>query len=125
MVSFRTMLKGKVHRATVTDANLNYVGSITIDKNLMEAANILEYEQVQIVDINNGSRFETYAVAGEPGSGVIQLNGAAARLVQVGDKVIIMNYGMVEEPVPHDWSPRIVYVDDLNHSIPQAEACLV
>ena len=87
-----TMLKGKIHRAIVKQAELNYVGSITIDPKLMEAAGILEYEQVQIVDVENGNRFETYTIDGEPGSGMICLNGAAARQVQVGDHVIIMAY---------------------------------
>lgn len=87
-----TMLKGKIHRATVVQAELDYVGSITIDEALMEAAGICEYEQVQIVDIENGNRFETYAIAGEKNSGMICLNGAAARMVQVGDKIIIMTY---------------------------------
>lgn len=87
-----TMLKGKIHRATVVQAELDYVGSITVDEDLLDAAGILEYEKVQIVDINNGSRFETYTIAGKRGSGLICLNGAAARCVQVGDKVIIMSY---------------------------------
>ena len=125
MVSFRTMLKGKIHRATITGASPNHVGSITIDRNLMDAANILEYEQVQIVDVTNGVRFETYAVAGEPGSGVVQVNGAAARQVQVGAKVVIMNYGMVEEPVPMVWEPRLVHVDENNQAVSQSEGRLV
>ena len=87
-----TILKGKIHRATVSEARLDYVGSITVDEALMEAAEIREYEQVQIVDIDNGQRFETYVIAGEKGSGLICLNGAAARMVQVGDKIIIMSY---------------------------------
>ncbi|HBS47357.1 MAG TPA: aspartate 1-decarboxylase, partial [Paenibacillus sp.] len=91
---FRHMMKSKIHRATVTEANLNYVGSITIDENLMEAADILENEKVQIVDNNNGSRLETYVIPGPRGSGVICLNGAAARLVQPGDTVIIISYAM-------------------------------
>ena len=86
------MLKGKIHRATVVQAELHYVGSITVDQALLEAAGILEYEKVQIVDIDNGSRFETYTIAGERGSGMICLNGAAARCVSVGDKIIIMSY---------------------------------
>ena len=125
MVSFRTMLKGKIHRATITGANSSQVGSITIDKHLMDAANILEYEQVQVVDVSNGTRFETYAVAGEPGSGVVQLNGAVARMMQVGDKVVIMNYGMVEEPVPMDWEPRLVQVDEYNRALSQPRMALV
>ena len=87
------MLKAKIHRATVSQAELDYVGSITVDGELLDAAGILEYEKVQIVDINNGSRFETYTISGEPGSGMICLNGAAARCVSVGDKIIIMAYG--------------------------------
>ena len=87
-----TMLKGKIHRAVVTQAELNYVGSITVDSELLEAAGILEYEYVQIVDVENGNRFETYTIAGEPGSGMICLNGAAARQVSIGDHVIIMSY---------------------------------
>ena len=93
-----TMLKGKIHRAVVKQAELNYVGSITIDPKLMEAAGILEYEQVQIVDVENGNRFETYTIDGEPGSGMICLNGAAARQVQVGDHVIIMAYCQPKKP---------------------------
>ena len=86
------MLKGKIHRAVVVQAELNYVGSITVDPELMEAAGILEYEKVQIVDVENGSRFETYTICGEPGSGMICLNGAAARMVQTGDHIILMSY---------------------------------
>lgn len=109
-----TMLKGKIHRAAVTQAELNYVGSITIDEALMEAAGICEYEQVQIVDIENGSRFETYVITGERGSGMICLNGAAARMVQVGDHVIIMCYASMtpEEAAAH--KPRVVFVDGEN-----------
>lgn len=108
------MLKGKIHRATVVQAELDYVGSITIDEELMEAAGIYEYEQVQIVDINNGARFETYVIAGEAGSGMICLNGAAARMVSVGDKIIIMCYaGMSPEEIK-DNPPKVVFVDDKN-----------
>lgn len=109
-----TMLKGKIHRAAVVQAELDYVGSITVDEALMEAAGILEYEMVQIVDINNGSRFETYVIAGERGSGMICLNGAAARMVQVGDKIIIMAYAAMtpEEAVLH--APKVVFVDEKN-----------
>ncbi len=111
----QTMLKGKIHRATVVQAELNYVGSITIDEELMDAAGICEYEQVQIVDINNGQRFETYVISGEPGSGMICLNGAAARMVAVGDKVIIMCYaGMTAEEIRNN-PPKVVFVDDENH----------
>lgn len=112
-----TMLRGKLHRATVTEANLNYVGSITIDEVLMEAAGILEYEQVQIVDINNGNRFETYVIKGERNSGMICLNGAAARLVQVGDKVIIMNYGQLSLEEAANHKPQVVLLEDNNQII--------
>ena len=109
------MLKGKIHRATVVQAELNYVGSITVDLDLLDAAGILEYEKVQIVDIDNGSRFETYTIAGERGSGMICLNGAAARCVSVGDKVIIMAYAqMTPEEVKGDYHPNVVFVDEDN-----------
>lgn len=110
-----TMLKGKIHRAVVKQAELNYVGSITIDPNLMEAAGILEYEQVQIVDVENGNRFETYTIDGEPGSGMICLNGAAARQVQVGDHVIIMAYCQMDAKEAADHKPKVVFVDEENH----------
>lgn len=108
------MLKGKIHRATVTQAALDYVGSITIDTKLMEEAGICEYEQVQIVDVDNGERFVTYAICGEEGSGVICLNGAAARCVCVGDKVIIMAYAMMTEEEQKTYHPSVVFVDDKN-----------
>ena len=109
-----TMLKAKIHRVKVTQAELDYVGSITIDEELMKAAGILEYEKVQIVDVNNGNRFETYTIAGEPGSGVICLNGAAARCVSVGDIIIIMCYAgfTPEEAAVH--RPKVVLVDTDN-----------
>lgn len=110
-----TMLKGKIHRAVVKQAELNYVGSITIDPKLMEAAGILEYEQVQIVDVENGNRFETYTIDGEPGSGMICLNGAAARQVQVGDHVIIMAYFQMDAKEAADHKPKVVFVDEENH----------
>ncbi|MBO6142332.1 MAG: aspartate 1-decarboxylase [Lachnospira sp.] len=110
-----TMLKGKIHRAVVKQAELNYVGSITIDPKLMEAAGILEYEQVQIVDVENGNRFETYTIDGEPGSGMICLNGAAARQVQVGDHVIIMAYCQMDAKEAADHKPKVVFVDEDNH----------
>lgn len=110
-----TMLKGKIHRAVVKQAELNYVGSITIDPKLMEAAGILEYEQVQIVDVENGNRFETYTIDGEPGSGMICLNGAAARQVQVGDHVIIMAYCQMDVKETADHKPKVVFVDEENH----------
>ncbi|EJE7233713.1 aspartate 1-decarboxylase [Clostridium botulinum] len=109
-----TMLKSKIHRATITEANLNYVGSITIDKNLMDKANILEYEKVQIVDIDNGSRFETYVIAGEKNSGVICLNGAAARMVQKGDKIIIMSYCDLTIDEAKKFNPTVLFVDNTN-----------
>jgi len=109
-----TMLKGKIHRATVTQAELNYVGSITIDKTLMEASNILENEKVQIVDINNGARLETYVIPGKRDSGVICLNGAAARLVQPGDKVIIIAYAQMNEDEAKKYKPAVVFMNDDN-----------
>lgn len=108
------MLKGKIHRATVTQAALDYVGSITIDSQLMEAAGILEYEYVQIADVENGNRFETYVIAGEAGSGMICLNGAAARQVQVGDHVIIMAYAQMSPEEAKENKPYVVFVDDDN-----------
>jgi aspartate 1-decarboxylase len=110
----RIMLKSKIHRAMVTEANINYEGSVTIDKRLMEAADILPYEQVHILDVNNGARFTTYAIEGEPGSGVICLNGAAARMVTVGDVVIILTYTNVEERDAVNYHPRLVYVNANN-----------
>ena len=110
------MLKGKIHRATVVQAELNYVGSITVDQDRLDASGILEYEKVQIVDIDNGSRFETYTIAGERGSGMICLNGAAARCVSVGDKIILMSYAqMTPEEVKNDYHPNVVFVDEQNH----------
>jgi aspartate 1-decarboxylase len=107
----RTLLHGKIHRATVTAANVDYVGSITVDGDLLRAADIYPYERVQVVDVDNGERLETYVIVGPPGSGTIELNGAAARLIHPGDKVIIMAYGQVADPIPSDWSPSIVLVD--------------
>ena len=111
------MLKGKIHRATVVQAELDYVGSITIDPLLMEGAGILEYEKVQVVDVNNGARFETYVITGERGSGMVCLNGAAAREVSVGDKVIIMCYCELTEEEVKTHNPRVVFVDDDNHVV--------
>lgn len=108
------MLKGKIHRAVVTQAELDYVGSITIDEELMEASGIHEYEQVQVVDVDNGERLETYAITGERGSGVICLNGAAARLVQPGDRVIIMAYALMTPEEADVSLPRVVFVDEKN-----------
>jgi aspartate 1-decarboxylase len=111
---YRTMLRSKIHRAVVTGADLQYEGSITIDTDLMRAAGLVEFEQVQVADIENGARLETYVLAGEAGTGIIRMNGAAARLVGVGDHIIIMAYAQVEEPLPSDWQPAIVLVDDSN-----------
>lgn len=111
---FRTMLGGKIHRATVTEADLNYVGSITVDQDLLDAAGILVNEKVAIVNNNNGERFETYTIPGERGSGVVCLNGAAARLVQKGDIVIIMSYIMLSEPEIAAHEPKVVLVDEHN-----------
>lgn len=108
------MLKSKIHRATVTQAELNYVGSITIAEDLMEAAGIFEYEKVQIADIDNGARFETYVIAGEAKSGVICLNGAAARMVSTGDKVIIMSYAQMTPEESRQNPPKVVFVDEEN-----------
>ena len=107
----RVMLKSKIHRATVTDCDLHYVGSITIDRELLSAADILEHEQVHVVDVDNGARFETYTMAGPPGSGVICLNGAAARLVQRGDRVIIISYAHYGREELEDHTPRVVHVE--------------
>ena len=108
------MLKSKIHRATVTQAELNYVGSITIDEVLMEAAGIYEYEKVQIADVDNGARFETYVIAGEAGSGIVCLNGAAARMVSTGDKVIIMSYAQMAPEEIRDNPPKVVFVNEKN-----------
>ena len=108
------MLKAKIHRATVTQAELDYVGSITVDMDLLEQAGILEYEKVQIVDVNNGSRFETYTIAGERGSGVMCLNGAAARMVQTGDKIILMAYAQVTPEQASELRPTVLFVDEKN-----------
>lgn len=109
-----TMLKSKIHRATVTQAELDYVGSITVDEELLDAAGIYEYEKVQVVDIDNGNRFETYTIAGKRGSGVICLNGAAARCVTKGDKVIIMAYAQMEQSEIKENPPKVVFVDGEN-----------
>lgn len=109
-----TMLKGKIHRAVVKQADLNYVGSITIDSELLEASGILEYEMVQIVDVENGNRFETYTISGEKGSGMICLNGAAARQVAVGDHIIIMAYAQLSEQEAKEHKPYVVFTDEDN-----------
>jgi aspartate 1-decarboxylase len=113
----RTLLFAKIHRATVTAANVDYVGSITIDKELLRATGIHEYERVQVVDVDNGNRLETYVIEGPAGSGAIELNGAAARLVTVGDKVIIMAYAMVNEPLPVDWEPTVLIMGEDNQVV--------
>lgn len=113
-----TMLKSKIHRATVTDADLEYEGSITIDGDLLDAAGILVYEQVQVVNLHNGARFETYVLPGVRGSGTVTLNGAAARLAVPGDRVIIMAYGLCTVAEAADWTPRVVLVDETNRPLP-------
>ena len=113
----RTMLKSKVHRATVTDCDLHYVGSITVDPDLLEAADILEFEQVAVVDVDNGARFETYTIAGEPGSGDMKVNGAAARLVHRGDTIIVISYGIYDPDDLELYDPRVVHVDVHNQII--------
>ena len=113
----RTMLKSKIHRATVTDADLNYVGSITVDPELLEAADILEHEQVAVVDVNNGARFETYTIAGERGSGEMKVNGAAARLVHHGDTIIVISYAQYAREELEHYEPRVVHVDAHNRIV--------
>jgi aspartate 1-decarboxylase len=108
------MLKSKIHRATVTDCDLHYVGSITIDPDLLEASDILEHEQVHVVDVDNGARFETYTIAGERGSGEIKVNGAAARLVHRGDTIIVISYASFEAAEMASYEPRVVHVDRSN-----------
>lgn len=114
---FRTMLKSKIHRATVTQADLHYVGSIAIDRDLIEAADLLENEQVVIADITNGARLETYVIPAPRGSGMIGINGAAAHLVQAGDLVIIMSYGVYEDAAARSLEPHVVHVDDQNRIV--------
>jgi len=119
------MCKGKIHRATVTQADLNYVGSITIDQDLLDRANIYPYEKVQVVNITNGSRLETYTIAGARGSGVICLNGAAARLNAPGDLVIIISYALLEEREISTLTPRLVFVDEANHPVEVKQVPLI
>ena len=119
----RTMLKSKIHRATITGSDLNYVGSITIDPDLLETADILPHEQVHVVDVNNGSRFETYTLVGERGSGVIQVNGAAARLVHTGDTIIVISYADYSREDLVDYEPVVVHVDRDN-AIIQVDAAV-
>ena len=111
------MLKSKIHRATVTDANINYVGSITIDSDLMQLAGIYEFEKVLVADVNNGTRLETYVISGEPGSGCICLNGAAANLCNIGDTVIIMAFGLVDSSEANEVQPEVVFVDENNKPV--------
>jgi aspartate 1-decarboxylase len=113
----RTMLKSKIHRATVTDCDLHYVGSITIDPELLEAADIREFEQVAVVDVDNGARFETYTIAGTRGAGEMKLNGAAARLVHQGDTIIVISYGLYDPEDLDHYAPRVVHVDRSNQII--------
>lgn len=112
---YRTMCKSKIHRATVTEANLNYIGSITIDDDLLRAADILPFERVQVVNVTNGERLETYALAGDAGTGVVCLNGAAARRAAPGDIVIVMSYGMFAPDELESFALRLVLVDSENH----------
>lgn len=114
---FRTMLKSKIHRATVTEADLHYVGSVAIDRDLMDAADLLEGEKVAIADITNGARLETYVIPAPRGSGTITINGAAAHLVQAGDLVIIMNYASMDDAEAKRWKPIVVHVDEKNRVI--------
>ncbi|MDO5721829.1 MAG: aspartate 1-decarboxylase [Actinomycetaceae bacterium] len=117
----RTMVTGKIHRATVTGADLHYVGSITVDALLLEAANILPSQQVDVVNVNNGARLTTYTIAGEPGSGIVQLNGAAAHLVNAGDVVIIMCYGLMPDEQARQHSPAVVLVDKDNRILDRGD----
>lgn len=116
----KTLMSGKIHRAVVTDANLNYIGSITVDGHLMDLAGMTEYEQVHVVDVESGSRFVTYLIRGEEHSGVICVNGAAARLVQPGDHVIVLAYAMVDAAELDGFAPAIVHVDDANRVVEPA-----
>jgi aspartate 1-decarboxylase len=110
----RTLLRGKIHRCSVTSADLHYIGSITFDPLLMQAANIVPFEKIQVVNVTNGNRWETYAIEGQPGDGSVQVNGGGARLVAIGDILIVMSYVQVADPVPADWEPRVVMVDAKN-----------
>jgi|SRR6188474_389068 aspartate 1-decarboxylase len=119
----RRMMKSKIHRATVTDADVHYVGSITVDRDLMDAADLLEYEQVAVVDVDNGARLETYVIEGERGSGAICLNGAAAHLIHPGDRVILISYAEIDEAeIAGGWRPTVVHVDTANRQIDEALA---
>jgi aspartate 1-decarboxylase len=113
----RTMLKSKIHRATVTGSDLHYVGSIRVDADLLEAADVLEHEMVHVLDIDNGARFETYTIAGERGSGEVTINGAAARLVHTDDRVIVVSYAEYDEQELGAYEPRVVHVDEANRIV--------
>ena len=115
----RTMLKSKIHRATVTQADLHYVGSCTIDEDLMDAADLLEGEQIDIVDINNGNRLTTYCIAGDRGTGVLGINGAAAHLIHPGDLVICIAYGIMDDAEAREYQPRVIFVDENNRALSQ------
>lgn len=121
----RRMMKSKIHRATVSDADLHYVGSVTVDRDLMDAADLVEFEQVAVVDIDNGARLETYVIEGERGSGAVCLNGAAARLVAPGDKVILISYAEYSEAELATYAPRIVHVDTANGIVEEGAARLL
>ena len=118
----RTMLKSKIHRVTITDSDLHYVGSITIDPDLLEAADILEHEQVHVVDVDNGARFETYTIAGERGSGEMKVNGAAARLVHRGDTIIVISYAQYAREEMEHYEPRVVHVERDSNRIIDVDA---
>jgi aspartate 1-decarboxylase len=120
----RTMLKSKIHRATVTDSDLHYVGSITVDRELLEAADIRENEQVHVLDIDNGARFETYTIAGAPGSGEMKINGAAARLVHTGDTIIVVSYANYDEAELERYEPRVVHVEKDTNRIIDVDAAV-
>lgn len=119
---YRTMLKSKIHRATVTDADLHYVGSITVDPDLLEAADIFEHEQVAVVNVDNGARFETYTIAGERGTGQMKVNGAAARLVHRGDTIIVISYGQYDRTDMADYEPVVVHVRPDSNAIIEVDA---
>jgi aspartate 1-decarboxylase len=120
----RVMLKSKIHRATITDSDLHYVGSITIDPDLLEAADIREHEQVHVVDVDNGARFETYTIAGERGSGEMKVNGAAARLVHTGDTIIVISYAQYDEADLERYEPRVVHVEQGTNTIIDVDAAV-
>src|SRR3954447_7051987 len=120
----RVMLKSKIHRATVTDSDLHYVGSLTVDPDLLEAADIREHEQVHVVDVDNGARFETYTIAGERGSGEMKVNGAAARLVHTGDTIIVISYAQYDEADLERYEPRVVHVEQGTNTIIDVDAAV-